>query len=95
MTLMLTPGKARLADLAHLYWQDAALSLDPSARPGVDAAVEVVVRTGATAPEIPPEACPTTDPVAQVPEVTRTSMSPGSALFSAVTMPLPFCRKTN
>jgi len=39
MTLTLTPGKARLADLADLYWQDAGLRLDRSARPGVEAAV--------------------------------------------------------
>jgi histidine ammonia-lyase len=39
MTLTLAPGKARLADLAHIYWQGAALRLDPSARPGVEAAV--------------------------------------------------------
>ena len=39
MTLTLTPGKARLADLEHIYWQGAALRLDPSARPGVEAAV--------------------------------------------------------
>ena len=39
MTLTLTPGKARLADLAHIYWQGAALALDPAARPGVEAAV--------------------------------------------------------
>jgi histidine ammonia-lyase len=39
MTLTLTPGKARLADLARLYWQGEALVLDPSARPAVEAAV--------------------------------------------------------
>jgi histidine ammonia-lyase len=39
MTLTLAPGKARLADLAHIYWQGTALRLDPSARPGVEAAV--------------------------------------------------------
>jgi histidine ammonia-lyase len=39
MTLTLAPGKATLADLAHLYWTGAAIRLDPSARPGVEAAV--------------------------------------------------------
>ena len=39
MTLTLTPGKARLADLARLYRQGEALRLDPSARPAVEAAV--------------------------------------------------------
>jgi len=39
MTLTLTPGKARLADLARLYWHGEPLNLDPSARPGVEAAV--------------------------------------------------------
>ncbi|MHA1529797.1 MAG: histidine ammonia-lyase [Alphaproteobacteria bacterium] len=39
MTLTLTPGKARLADLERLYRQGEALRLDPAARPGVEAAV--------------------------------------------------------
>jgi hypothetical protein len=30
MTLTLAPGKATLADLAHLYWTGAAIRLDPS-----------------------------------------------------------------
>ena len=42
MTLTLTPGKARLADLARLYRQGEALRLDPSARPAVEAAVDRV-----------------------------------------------------
>ncbi len=39
MTLTLTPGKARLADLERIYRHGAALRLDPSARPDVEAAV--------------------------------------------------------
>jgi len=39
MTLTLMPGKATLADLAHLYWTGAGVALDPAARPAVEAAV--------------------------------------------------------
>jgi histidine ammonia-lyase len=39
MTLTLAPGKATLADLAHLYWTGDGLALDPACRPAVEAAV--------------------------------------------------------
>ncbi|HUS52534.1 MAG TPA: histidine ammonia-lyase [Thermohalobaculum sp.] len=39
MTLTLVPGKARLVDLARIYWHGEAVQLDRSARPAVEAAV--------------------------------------------------------
>ena len=35
MTTTLTPGKARLTDLARIYWTGEPIRLDPSARPDV------------------------------------------------------------
>jgi len=42
--LLLTPGKASLADLRRIYREDVALRLDESCKSRVDAAADVVAR---------------------------------------------------
>ncbi len=43
----LVPGNVTLADFARLYWDDEAVQLAPSARPGVERAAEIVARAAA------------------------------------------------
>ncbi|WP_170774939.1 histidine ammonia-lyase [Ruegeria lacuscaerulensis] len=40
--LTLTPGAVTLTDLAHVYWQDATVTLDPACKPAVEAAAHRV-----------------------------------------------------
>ncbi len=47
MTLTLTPGATTLAQLARIWQEDAAVTLDRSARPGVEAAAEAIARAAA------------------------------------------------
>ncbi len=45
--LTLTPGKVILADLAHIYFDEAPVRLDRSCRPGVEAACAAIARAAA------------------------------------------------
>lgn len=47
MTLTLTPGATTLAQLARIWQEDTAVTLDRSARPGVEAAAEAIARAAA------------------------------------------------
>ena len=46
-TLVLMPGRATLADLERIWREGLAVKLDPSARPGIEAAAEKVRKAAA------------------------------------------------
>lgn len=47
MTCILMPGEATLAQLKEIWTRDLAVSLDPSSRPGIEAAAALVARAAA------------------------------------------------